>query len=42
MPTFQADQLRELSSRVLRGAGVREEEALVVARELAQANLVGT
>ncbi len=41
MPTFQADQLRELSWRILRGAGVREEDALVVARELKEANLVG-
>ncbi len=41
MPTFNAEQLTTLASRVLAGAGVPPEEAEVIARELAGANLVG-
>ena len=41
MPTFNADQLYEIAFRVLRGAGVSENEAEIVATELKDANLVG-
>ncbi len=41
MPTFNAQQLHEISFRVLQGAGVSDEEAEIVATELQDANLVG-
>ncbi len=41
MPTFNASQLQTIAQSVLHGAGVREEDAAVVARELVEANLVG-
>lgn len=41
MPTLNADQLYELSSRVLQGAGVNSEAADIVATELRDANMVG-
>ncbi|WP_197444303.1 Ldh family oxidoreductase [Maioricimonas rarisocia] len=41
MPTLTTDQLYELGYRILTGADVQHEEASIVARELADANLVG-
>jgi len=41
MPTFNTDQLEEISRRILQGAGASAEEAQIVATELAGANLVG-
>ena len=41
MPTFFADQLQQIASRILQGAGVPSEHAGVVAENLADANLVG-
>ena len=41
MPTFFADQLQQIASRILQGAGVPPEHAGVVAENLADANLVG-
>lgn len=41
MPRFPADQLTTIVCDVLEGAGVRPEDAAVVARELVDANLVG-
>ncbi len=41
MPTFDVPQLEEISVRILQGAGASEDEARIVARELAGANLVG-
>ena len=41
MPTFSGDQLQELASRLLQGAGVSAADAETVAIELAGANLAG-
>ncbi|GAB4160753.1 MAG: Ldh family oxidoreductase [Planctomycetaceae bacterium] len=41
MPTFHADQLHTLATRILKAAGVREPDAEIVATELKDANLVG-
>lgn len=41
MPTFQADQLGVIASRVLEGAGASPEDACLVAAELQAANRVG-
>ncbi|MGH7127496.1 MAG: Ldh family oxidoreductase [Planctomycetaceae bacterium] len=41
MPSFTVEQLLVLSTQILRGAGVRAEDADVVAKELTEANLVG-
>jgi hydroxycarboxylate dehydrogenase B len=41
MPTFRADQLHAVAVRILEGAGVRPEDAEIVAAELTDANLVG-
>ncbi len=41
MPTFNSDQLHEISMRILQGAGVAESDAAMVSKELAAANLVG-
>jgi uncharacterized oxidoreductase len=41
MPTFRADQLHTIARRVLEGAGVKPDDAEVVATELTDANLVG-
>ncbi len=41
MPTFNADQLHSISTRILQGAGVAAEDADVIAAELVDANLVG-
>jgi hydroxycarboxylate dehydrogenase B len=41
MPTFSSNQLFQIAGRVLRGAGVSEAEADMVAAELRDANLVG-
>ncbi|HWL08952.1 MAG TPA: Ldh family oxidoreductase [Planctomicrobium sp.] len=41
MPTLPHTQLLELGRLILTGAGVSEEDAITVARELADANIVG-
>ncbi len=41
MPTFARDQLEIMAGRILQGAGVGEENAKIVAAELADANAVG-
>ena len=41
MPTFNADQLPAIASKILLGAGVSAEDAPVIASELKDANLVG-
>ena len=41
MPRFTVSQLFELAQRILVGAGVPEADAIVVAEELSEANLVG-
>ena len=41
MPTFNADQLHAIASKILLGAGVSAEDAPVIASELKDANLVG-
>lgn len=41
MPTLSAPQLRDLGTTILRAAGVPEADAVIVAEELAEANLVG-
>ena len=41
MPIFQTDQLRSLGQRLLEGAGVADDDAAIIAEELASANLVG-
>jgi uncharacterized oxidoreductase len=41
MPTFQAEELREISTRIFQGAGSPEEEARLVSRYLINANLMG-
>lgn len=41
MPTLNATQITDISCRLLEGAGVSHAEALVVATELCDANLVG-
>ncbi len=41
MPTLHYDQLLQLSDFILQGAGVGTEDSLVVATELADANIVG-
>jgi len=41
MPTFNTQQLEEITRRILQGAGASAEEAQTVAVELAGANLVG-
>lgn len=41
MPTLNASQLTDLSTRILTGADVPPAEAAIIARELAGANLVG-
>ncbi len=41
MPIFRAEELRKAGAAVLGAAGAPPEEALIVARELVEANLVG-
>lgn len=41
MPTFHADQLQTIASRILTAAGVSPENAEIVATELKDANLAG-
>ena len=41
MPTLNASQITDISCRLLEGAGVSRAEALIVATELCDANLVG-
>lgn len=41
MPTFSESQLFQLAEKILIGAGTPPEDAAVVARELADANIVG-
>lgn len=41
MPTVQPDELERISTELLIGAGVPEDEALIVARNLVSANLQG-
>jgi len=41
MPNFNASQLRDISSRILQGAGVTADDAGLIAEELVGANLVG-
>ena len=41
MPIFRAEELRKAGAAMLGAAGAPPEEALIVARELVEANLVG-
>jgi len=41
MPTFNGEQLFQIATRILQGAGVSQEEADLVATELREANAVG-
>ena len=41
MPTISAEQLREIASQLLQGAGASEEEATIISRHSMGANLAG-
>lgn len=41
MPTFQADALASICTRIFQGAGSRQDEAQLISRHLVNANLMG-
>ena len=41
MPTISAEQLREIASQLLQGAGASAEEASIISRHSMGANLAG-